>query len=140
MRLQIDEIPSLKETEIIIRCREVDSKINKIANFIRTSYITIQGKLDGEKYVINLDDIYYFESVENRVFALALVIDIHLVGSCAHLKQSRTWLKVPQHDIALFRVQNPCQQIKSVGAFYKMSSVEERFFTVRDDFVFYVEP
>ena len=69
MRLQIDEIPSLKETEIIIRCREVDSKINKIANFIRTSYITIQGKLDGEKYVINLDDIYYFESVENRVFA-----------------------------------------------------------------------
>ncbi len=69
MKLQIDQVQNLKETEIIIRCSEVDSKINKIANFIRTSYITIQGKLDGEKYVINLDDIYYFESVENHVFA-----------------------------------------------------------------------
>ena len=69
MKLQIDQVPNLKETEILIRCPEVDSKIEKIANFIRTSYITIQGKLDGEKYVINLDDIYYFESVENRVFA-----------------------------------------------------------------------
>lgn len=69
MRLQIDEIPYIEETEIIIRCNKIDSKINRISNYIRTSYITINGKLDGENHIINLSDIYYFEAVENRVFA-----------------------------------------------------------------------
>lgn len=69
MKLQIDEIPTIEETEIIIRCQKVDNKINRISNYLRTNYITIVGKLEGENYVLNLDDIYYFEAVENRVFA-----------------------------------------------------------------------
>ena len=69
MKLQIEQIPTLEETEILIKCKEVDSKINKIANYIRTSYITLIGKIDGEQFVINLDDIFYFEAVENKVFA-----------------------------------------------------------------------
>ncbi len=69
MKLQIDEIPNLEETEIIIRCREVDDRINRIGNYIRTSYITINGKDNGESYVLYLDDIYYFEAVDNKVFA-----------------------------------------------------------------------
>lgn len=69
MKLEIKTVPDIEETEISIHCKEIDSKINKIANYIRTSYITIQGKLDGESYVLNLDDIFYFEAVENHVFA-----------------------------------------------------------------------
>ena len=69
MKLQIEQIPTHEETEILIKCKEVDSKINKIANYIRTSYITLIGKIDGEQFVINLDDIFYFEAVENKVFA-----------------------------------------------------------------------
>lgn len=69
MKLQIDEIPTIEETEIIIRCQKVDNKINRISNYLRTNYITIVGKLEGENYVLNFDDIYYFEAVENRVFA-----------------------------------------------------------------------
>ena len=69
MKLQIDQIPNLEETEIYIKCKKIDSKINKISNYIRTSYITINGKIDNEQYVINLDDIFYFEAVENKVFA-----------------------------------------------------------------------
>lgn len=69
MKLQIEQIPTLEETEILIKCKEIDSKINKISNYIRTSYITLIGKIDGEQFVINLDDIFYFEAVENKVFA-----------------------------------------------------------------------
>ena len=69
MKLQIEQIPTLEETEILIKCKEIDSKINKISNYIRTSYITLIGKIDGEQYVINLDDVFYFEAVENKVFA-----------------------------------------------------------------------
>ncbi len=69
MKLQIEQIPTLEETEILIKCKEIDSKINKISNYIRTSYITLIGKIDGEQFIINLDDIFYFEAVENKVFA-----------------------------------------------------------------------
>lgn len=69
MKLSIEEIPHLEETEINIKCSKIDSKINKISNYIRTSYITIIGKLDNEKYTLSLDDIFYFEAVENKVFA-----------------------------------------------------------------------
>lgn len=69
MKLSIEEIPHLEETEISIKCSKIDSKINKISNYIRTSYITIIGKLDNEKYTLSLDDIFYFEAVENKVFA-----------------------------------------------------------------------
>lgn len=69
MKLQIEQIPTLEETEILIKCKEIDSKINKISNYIRTSYITLIGKIDGEQFIINLDDVFYFEAVENKVFA-----------------------------------------------------------------------
>ena len=69
MKLQIEQIPTLEETEILIKCKEIDSKINKISNYIRTSYITLIGRIDGEQFIINLDDIFYFEAVENKVFA-----------------------------------------------------------------------
>lgn len=69
MKLTIEEIPDLLEPEINIKCNDIDSKINRIANYIRTSFITISGKFDGEVYVLNLDDIFYFEAVDNRVFA-----------------------------------------------------------------------
>ena len=74
MKLQIDEIPTIEEMEIIIRCQKVDNKINRISNYLRTNYITIVGKLEGENYVLNLDDIYYFEAVENRVFAYVCLL------------------------------------------------------------------
>lgn len=69
MKLQVDEIPTIEETEIIIRCKKIDNKVNKIADYLRTNYVTVVGKLNGDSYVLNLDDIYYFEAVENRVFA-----------------------------------------------------------------------
>ncbi len=69
MKLEIYEIDDLEETQILIKCQKIDYKINRISDFIKTSYITINGKLNGEHYVLNLDDIYYFEAVDNKVFA-----------------------------------------------------------------------
>ena len=69
MKLTVEEDASLKETEITIKCREKDEKINKLIEMISTYYINVTGKKDGENYRLSLDDIYYFESVENRVFA-----------------------------------------------------------------------
>ncbi len=69
MKLTVEEDASLKETEITIKCREKNEKINKLIEMISTYYINVTGKKDGENYRLSLDDIYYFEAVENRVFA-----------------------------------------------------------------------
>lgn len=69
MKLIIEENANISETEIIIRCQEADFKIKKIASIISTYYITIMGKRNDENYVLSLDDIYYFDAVENHVFA-----------------------------------------------------------------------
>ena len=69
MKLIVEEDDSLKETEITIKCREKNEKINKLIEMISTYYINVTGKKDGENYRLSLDDIYYFEAVENRVFA-----------------------------------------------------------------------
>jgi len=69
MKLTVEERPEISETEITIKCQKKDEKIEKIVEVISTYFINVIGKKDGENYRLNLEDIYYFEAVENRVFA-----------------------------------------------------------------------
>lgn len=69
MKLRIYENKDLLEDEIIINCSERNSKIERLASIISTQYISILGKKPGGEYVLNIDDIYYFESVDNHMFA-----------------------------------------------------------------------
>ena len=69
MKLTVEEDEKLTETEITIKCKKKDEKIKKLIEMIGTYYINVNGKKDGENYRLSLDDIYYFEAVENRVFA-----------------------------------------------------------------------
>ena len=40
-----------------------------MVKLLETSTLNILGKLNGENYVLTLDQIFYFEAVDNRVFA-----------------------------------------------------------------------
>lgn len=69
MKLNIIENKDISDIEIDIKCPKIDDKISKLANIINTYYFTIKGKKDDTYEVLQLDQIYYFESVENKVFA-----------------------------------------------------------------------
>lgn len=69
MKVKVEIDNSLQESEITIRCKEEDEDIKKILSFIESMRITIIGKKNGEDYVLDLNKIYYFETVENRTFA-----------------------------------------------------------------------
>ena len=69
LKLRVEEQEDRDEVEIIIKCPRVDNSITKIINMINTFYIQIHGKKDGITTILTTDDIYYFEAVENRVFA-----------------------------------------------------------------------
>lgn len=69
LKLQIIEDPELEDTEISIKCPKIDDTIDKISDIIRSFYIRILVKKDNESIIINVDEIYYFEFVDNRLFA-----------------------------------------------------------------------
>lgn len=69
MRVKIIENKNLNEDIVTIECKEVNSVILNVASYIENYGLNIVGKLDGEKYFLSLNDIYYFEAVNNHVFA-----------------------------------------------------------------------
>lgn len=72
MKLIIKKDEKQKEPIITIHYATQDEKMTKLIEIINNFYLTIVGKLDNEDYILNLDDIYYFEAVDNRVFAYSL--------------------------------------------------------------------
>ena len=69
MKVKVITDDALNEIEVVINCPEHDEQVDRIVKAIETSLFNIMGKLRGENYVLNIDDIYYFEAVDNRVFA-----------------------------------------------------------------------
>ena len=69
MKVKIIENPDLLEDLVTIECKEINQEILSISEYIENYGLSIVGKKDGEKVFINLKDIYYFEAVDNRVFA-----------------------------------------------------------------------
>lgn len=72
MKVKVELVKGLEEPEVTIRCSEHSEQINTIVDFLESIKVTLIGKKENEKFVLNLNDIYYFESVENRTFAYTL--------------------------------------------------------------------
>ena len=72
MKLIVEKDEEQLEPTIIIRCATQDEKIKKLIEVINSYYLTIIGKLANEEYVLNLEDLYYFEAVDNHVFAYSI--------------------------------------------------------------------
>lgn len=55
------------ELEIVIRCNKIDDEVRKIIALFEEKQVII-GKLDNRSYQIKVDDIYYLEANEDRMF------------------------------------------------------------------------
>ena len=69
MKVKVITGSEYKEPVIEIKCHEVTKEIENVVNNINKLMINITGKKDGETFILNLGDIYYFEAVENHVYA-----------------------------------------------------------------------
>ena len=68
MNIHITEHASLEETEIIIRCRQIDDEIMRICAGLRAFDRKITGTQDNETFVLNTTDILYAETVDRKTF------------------------------------------------------------------------
>ena len=102
MKLKVEECKELSEVEIIIKCPEKNTHIDQLVAAINTHFTNLLGTRDGENIIINLENIYYFEAVENRVYAyeaesvyevpykIQELVDS--LGSTSFLQSSRTMI------------------------------------------------
>lgn len=69
MKVKVFTNCDVSETIVEIHCKTETNEVKKLVNYINNSYISLTGKKDGETFILDLDDVYYFEAVENKVFA-----------------------------------------------------------------------
>lgn len=69
MKIKVEEKKNLSEIEVLISCPVINDEVNRVVKLLETSSLSIMGKLNGENYVLTLDRIFYFEAVDNHVFA-----------------------------------------------------------------------
>lgn len=69
MEVVIQKIDKEKSERIIIECYKIDDKVNDIEKFVKSYGTNLEGYLDDKMVAVNLNDIFYLESVDNHVYA-----------------------------------------------------------------------
>lgn len=68
MKIIIEDIKADEEEEIIIRCKNLSSTALKLISELKTAGKKLTGMKDGNISMIDPQNVYYFESVDNKVF------------------------------------------------------------------------
>lgn len=68
MKITIHQREGLQETEVIIRCAKMEPRIRDLAEYIRQSASSLEGRVDDATYYVPLDSILYIDSVEKKTF------------------------------------------------------------------------
>lgn len=68
MKLVINEDEKFCETEIIINCNKIDEKLLKLIGTLKAHDDKIKGSKNSSIFLIDLDNILYFESVDKKTF------------------------------------------------------------------------
>lgn len=69
MKITILDIEPDQEEEIILKCHKVDDSLVKMLNHLKQGTEKLNVYREGEIYRIDPEEIYYFESVDQKVFA-----------------------------------------------------------------------
>ena len=68
MKVIITQNSEITEQSVEIHCSRIDADIKKLNKYISDYDERIEANCDGETNYINLADILYFESVDNKTF------------------------------------------------------------------------
>lgn len=69
MKITIQDRPEGEEDEIIVRCRHLDDRLLKMIYALKAGQEKLTVLREGRFLQISPKEIYYFEAVDNKVFA-----------------------------------------------------------------------
>jgi DNA-binding LytR/AlgR family response regulator len=68
LKVTVDVSPDNLETEIIIKCQQIDNDLQRLMSLLKNFDEKIPGVLDGSTHFVDVKDIFYFESVDKKTF------------------------------------------------------------------------
>lgn len=68
MKIIINESEDNEELEVIINCKRIDENLLKVISSIKAFDEKITGSREGKIFVLDIEKIYYFESVDKKTF------------------------------------------------------------------------
>ena len=68
MKLIVEQSLDCTETEIHIRCGLMDERLKHLIEQVRLFSFSVMAEKDGASVPVVLEDIYYFDSVDNKTF------------------------------------------------------------------------
>lgn len=69
MRVSIKQIKNREDEQVVIECAEITKDIDDIRSYVLTKGTTLTGVCDGRVCRFKLETVFYFEAVDERVFA-----------------------------------------------------------------------
>ena len=69
LKVSVKQISVDMEERAIIQCYEVNDDIRSIVSFIKSTGATLAGYIDERVSQIPLQDIYFVEAVDDKIFA-----------------------------------------------------------------------
>lgn len=73
MKISVEEHPKIEEIEIVIKCQTKNEQTTNILKTLTYLNKTITAKKGDRNFALTPDKIYYFDSIDNRVFAYTKV-------------------------------------------------------------------
>lgn len=71
MKITIETPKEGEEDEIIVRCSTLDDRLMKLISSLKTESFQLTGYVDDKIVKLSPKEVFYFESVDNRVYAYA---------------------------------------------------------------------
>jgi DNA-binding LytR/AlgR family response regulator len=72
LRITIEQLEDFNDVEINIKCHSVDERLENLISTIRLYGSSISGRKDNKTYFLKLEDILYFDTVDEKVFIYTL--------------------------------------------------------------------
>lgn len=68
MKINIEQSNAYREVEITIKCHNIDESLENLISSIRLYSSTISGKKGDKIYFLKPEDVFYFDTVDEKVF------------------------------------------------------------------------
>jgi len=69
MKIRVLETPEIEEIEVLIKCKTKNEQTQEIERTLTYLNKVLTGKIDGRLFTLTPNKIYYFDSIDNKVFA-----------------------------------------------------------------------
>jgi DNA-binding LytR/AlgR family response regulator len=72
LKITIEQLEDFNDVEISIKCHSVDERLENLISTIRLYGSSISGRKDNKTCFLKLEDVLYFDTVDEKVFIYTL--------------------------------------------------------------------